>query len=105
MIQCIGCCLLCKKTIFNASYSHLHDITLMKRNTSAGSMEMFSNEQSRITAFIFSDALKLLACLDLCLIGESCVKNRVYMAKICIYEVYLTCGLCKVNTTVSLCSG
>lgn len=25
--------------------------------------------------------------------------------KICIYEVYLTCGLCKVNTTVSLCSG
>lgn len=39
--------------IFKASHSRLHDSTLMKQHTSAGCLEMFSNEQACITLFKF----------------------------------------------------
>lgn len=64
----------------------------------------FSNEQATITLFKFLSAAMSHFRRPHCSI--SLKKNIVYLAKkICIYEMYLTCGLYKVNTTVSLCSG
>lgn len=89
--------------IFKASHSRLHDITLMKQHTSAGCLEMFSNEQACITLF------KFLCCnvAFYSLISLETIEKVYSLSgkKNCIYELYLTCGLCKVNTTVSLCSG
>lgn len=51
---------------------------------------------------IFSKCCNMFGCS----VSEAIMgKCTVYLAKICIYEVYLTCGLCKVNTTFCLCSG
>lgn len=92
--------------LLKASYSYLHDLTLMKQNTSAGGSGMFPNEQACITLFDFlCCCVAFLQARPSAETGKDTKNIQLVWQGIRIYELYLTCGLCKVNTTVSLCSG
>lgn len=77
--------------LLKASYSYLHDLTLMKQNTSAGGSGMFPNEQACITLFDFLCCyVAFLQARPSAETGKDTKNIQLVWQGIRIYELYLT---------------